>query len=229
MYTIRVWDLPTRVFHWGLVFCVIGLLITGNVGGNAMAWHGRFGYAVLTLLLFRLAWGLLGGHWSRFARFFYGPSAVLAYLRGRSPMEHSVGHSPLGALSVWALLLVLLAQVGSGLFADDEIAFTGPLAALVSSDWVSQATRYHKNVGKFILLGLVGLHLGALIFYRFVKQQRLVQAMILGDKQLDRDVPSSDDNARSRWLALVVLLCCAAVVYGIVSLGGGQLPASSFG
>jgi cytochrome b len=221
--------LPTRLFHWALVLCVAGLLITGNVGGNAMVWHGRLGYAVLTLLLFRLVWGVLGGHWSRFATFAYRPSQVLAYLRGRGPFEHRVGHTPLGALSVWALLLVLLAQVGSGLFADDEIAFSGPLAALVSGDWVDDATRYHKNVGKFLLLGLVGLHLAALVFYRVVRQQVLVKPMIVGDKRLAQRVPGSQDNTRSRLLALVVLLICCGLVYTIVSLGDGSWPASGFG
>ena len=229
MPTIRVWDLPTRLFHWVLVCCVVGLIITGNIGGNAMVWHGRLGYAVLTLLLFRLAWGLAGGHWSRFSSFIYAPSSILAYLRGQGRPEHSVGHSPLGALSVFALLLVLLLQVSSGLFADDEIAFTGPLAGLVSGDWVSEATRYHKNVGKFILIALVVLHLAAIAFYKLVKKQSLVAPMVGGDKVVSSPVPASQDNTRTRLLALVLLLLCAAAVYGIVSLGDGAVPASSFG
>ncbi len=228
MRTIRVWDLPTRLFHWFLMFCVVGLVITGNIGGNAMVWHGRLGYAVLTLLLFRLAWGLVGGHWSRFSSFLYAPSSILAYLRGQGRPEHSVGHNPLGALSVFALLLVLLLQVSSGLFADDEIAFTGPLAGLVSGDWVSEATRYHKNVGKFILIALVVLHLAAIAFYKLVKKQSLVAPMVGGDKVVSSPVPASQDNTRTRLLALVLLLLCAAAVYGIVSLGDGAVPASSF-
>ncbi len=228
MHTIRVWDLPTRLFHWALVLCVIGLIITGNVGGNAMPWHGRLGYAVLTLLLFRLVWGLVGGHWSRFANFLYGPSSILAYLRGQGRPEHSVGHNPLGMLSVLALLAILLAQVGSGLFADDEIAFTGPLAGLVSGDWVSQATSYHKKIGKLLLIALVALHLGAIAFYKLVKKQNLVRPMVLGDKAVPAPLPSSRDGAAQRLLALVVLLLCAAAVVGIVSLGDGAVPASSF-
>lgn len=228
MHTIRVWDLPTRLFHWGLVLCVVGLIVTGNVGGNAMVWHGRLGYAVLTLLLFRVAWGLVGGHWSRFARFLYGPASILAYLRGQGRPEHSVGHSPLGMFSVLALLLILLAQVGSGLFADDEIAFTGPLAGLVSGSWVEQATRYHKQVGKLILIALVALHLGAIAFYKLVKKQALVRPMIVGDKAVPTPLPASRDNARTRLLALVLLLLCAAAVYGIVSLGDGALPTASY-
>ncbi len=228
MHTVRVWDLPTRLFHWSLATCVVGLIVTGNVGGNAMVWHGRLGYAVLTLLLFRVTWGLAGGHWSRFGNFLYGPASITAYLRGQGRPEHSVGHNPLGMFSVLALLLILLAQVGSGLFADDEIAFTGPLAGLVSEDWVGQATSYHKKVGKLILIALVALHLGAIAFYKLVKKQNLVQPMILGDKTVATPVPASRDNARTRLLALVLLLLCAAAVYGIVSLGDGVVPAASY-
>ncbi|MEZ5701218.1 MAG: cytochrome b/b6 domain-containing protein [Burkholderiaceae bacterium] len=129
--------MPTRLFHWALVVCVIGLVVTANVGGNAMNWHFRFGYSVLTLLLFRLVWGLIGGRWSRFARFVYSPGSLLRHLRGEGPPEHSVGHSPTGALSVFALLLVLVAQVGSGLMSDDDIAFAGPFTGLVSGETVS--------------------------------------------------------------------------------------------
>lgn len=228
MHTVRVWDLPTRLFHWALVGCVVGLVITGNVGGNAMVWHGRLGYAVLTLLLFRLVWGFVGGRWSRFGSFVVSPKTTFAYLRGQTTPERSVGHNPLGAWSVLALLLVLFAQVGSGLFADDEIAFTGPLAGLVSGDWVSTLTRYHKDVGKLLLIALVVLHMLAIAFYRLVRRQHLVRPMIAGDKLLPHPAPASNDSARSRWWALLVLLLCAAAVYGIVSLGDGAIPASSF-
>lgn len=225
MYTVRVWDLPTRLFHWSLVLCVLGLIITGNVGGNAMVWHGRLGYAVLTLLLFRLAWGVVGGHWSRFASFLYAPSSIVSYLRGRGLAEHSVGHNPMGALSVFALLLVLLAQVTSGLFSDDEIAFTGPLVSLVSGDLVSQATGYHKAVGKLILIVLVVLHLAAMVFYKLVRKQDLVRPMIGGDKQVATPVPASRDSTATRLLALVLLLISAVVVYAIVSLGASGAAA----
>ena len=96
-HRIRVWDLPTRLFHWLLALCVVGLVVTGKVGGAAMDWHARLGYAVLALLLFRLAWGFIGGHWSRFATFLYAPRSVGAYLAGRGHPDHLVGHNPLGA------------------------------------------------------------------------------------------------------------------------------------
>jgi len=104
MHTVRVWDLPTRLFHWALVACVIGQIVTANVGGNWMNWHLRLGYTVLTLLLFRLVWGFVGGHWSRFSSFLYGPTTVLNYLRGRARPEHRVGHNPQppgGVLRFW--------------------------------------------------------------------------------------------------------------------------------
>ncbi len=219
MHTVRVWDLPTRLFHWTLVVCVIGLVITANVGGNWMNWHLRLGYTVLSLLLFRLVWGFVGGYWSRFSTFIYGPATVLAYLRGDGPPEHRVGHNPLGMLSVLALLCILLAQVGTGLIADDEIAYTGPLVRFVSGETISDATSYHKNVGKFIVLGLVVLHLLAIAFYKLVKKDNLVRPMVSGDKTVVAPVPSARDTAGSRIAALVVFGLCAAAVYGLVSLG----------
>ena len=122
---IRVWDLPTRLFHWALVACVVGLVATAYMRRRGMDWHARIGYAVLTLLLFRLVWGLVGGRWSRFASFLYAPAASWRYLRGQPHPDHLVGHNPLGAGSVFAMLLVLLAQVATGLVGDDEIAFRG--------------------------------------------------------------------------------------------------------
>lgn len=219
MHTVRVWDLPTRLFHWALAACVIGLVITANVGGNWMNWHLRLGYTVLSLLLFRVVWGFVGGHWSRFTSFTYAPSTVWAYLRGDARPEHRVGHNPLGMLSVLALLLILFAQVGSGLISDDEIAFAGPLVRFVSGETIAQATGYHKNVGKFIVVALVVLHLLAIAFYRWVKKDNLVRPMLNGDKAVSVPVPSARDTTGTRLLALGVYGMCAAAVYALVGLG----------
>lgn len=219
MHTVRVWDLPTRLFHWALAACVIGLVVTANVGGNWMNWHLRLGYAVLTLLLFRLVWGFVGGHWSRFRAFVYSPSALLRYLRGQGDASQSIGHSPLGALSVFVLLCVLLLQVGTGLVSDDEIAFFGPLTRFVSGDTVAAATDYHKNIGKFIVIGLVVLHLAAILFYKLARKHSLVRPMVSGDKHLPMTATSAVDSVRSRLLALAVLLICAAAVRWLVGLG----------
>ena len=221
MQTIRVWDLPTRLFHWLLAAAVVGLVITANIGGNWMNWHLRLGYAVLALLLFRVVWGFVGGHWSRFGNFLYPPSALVAYVRGTAKPEHRVGHTPLGALSVFTLLLVLMAQVGTGLMSDDEIAFFGPLVRFVSADTVSAATSYHKNIGKFIVIALVVLHVAAILFYKWVKKEGLVRPMVLGDKQVDAGVvvPRARDSSASRWLALALLAVCGGAVAWLVRLG----------
>ncbi len=219
-HTTRVWDLPTRIFHWSLVICIIALVTTGLIGGNAMLWHMRFGFTVLSLLLFRIVWGLLGGRWSRFASFIYAPGTVLAYLKGAGKPEHSVGHNPLGAGSVFAMLLILLAQVGTGLFSDDDIATSGPLSKFVSNAIVAAATSYHKNIGKYILLGLVVLHIAAIVFYLMKKKENLIAPMIHGDKFLEHPLPASRDDAGSRMLAAVVFGACAGLVATGVKLAG---------
>lgn len=216
---VRIWDLPTRLFHWLLALCVIGLIVTGNVGGNAMAWHFRLGYVVLALLLFRIIWGLVGGRWSRFVHFVRGPGTIARYLRGRAePREHlDVGHNPLGALSVLALLTLLLVQVGFGLVADDEIANVGPLNKYVDASVAALATAWHKGTGKLILIVLVVLHIGAIAYYRLRKGQNLVAPMIRGDKHLAGDVPPARDDPVTRGLALVLVLACAALVAFVVT------------
>jgi cytochrome b len=216
-YLVRVWDLPTRLFHWTLVICIVGLIATAQIGGNAMNWHFRFGYGVLTLLLFRLVWGFVGGRWSRFSAFLYAPATLLRYLRGQPDARHLMGHNPLGALSVFAILAMLLLQVGTGLFSDDEIAAVGPLSKLASGAIVSQLTYYHKEIGKVIVLFLVVLHIGAIIFYRVKRKQDLIRPMIVGDASSPVPQPASRDDAGSRALAAVVLLACAGAVAALLS------------
>ncbi len=220
LHKVRVWDLPTRIFHWLLAASVIGLVVTAKVGGNAMVWHFRLGYLVATLLLFRIVWGLVGGHWSRFGSFLHSPKSAWLYLRGQGKPEHSVGHSPVGAGSVFALLGFLVAQVASGMMSDDEIAFAGPLTKFVSGATVNQATWYHKAVGQWVLIGLVVLHVAAVLFYLWRKKQNLIGPMLHGDKHLVVHAPSSRDNAGSRVLAALVFALCAGGVGWISTLGG---------
>jgi cytochrome b len=217
LHKVRVWDLPTRFFHWALVACVIGLAITGTVGGNAMVWHFRFGYTVLALLLFRIVWGLVGGRWSRFGAFIYAPQSVINYLKGQGKPEHGVGHSPIGAGSVFAMLGFLVAQVGTGLLSDDEIAFAGPLTRFVSNAIVSLSTNYHKNIGKWVLLALVLLHIAAIVYY-LSRKHNLVGAMLHGDKELVVQAPSSRDDTVSRVAAVLILAICGGVAYWVSTL-----------
>jgi cytochrome b len=215
----RVWDLPTRIFHWALSFCVIGVFITGFNGGDAMRWHYRLGYGVLTLLLFRLVWGIVGGKWSRFSSFLYTPSHIIRYFKGQGDPMHAVGHSPMGAFSVFSMLALLLLQVGTGLISDDEISASGPLTKFVSNATVSLASSYHATIGKVLLIFLVVTHVLAIVFYLYKKRENLIKPMLHGDKLLPASTPASTDTAATRTLAAVILALCAAAVYWLVSLG----------
>ena len=217
LYKIRVWDLPTRLFHWALVVCVSGLAVSGLIGGSALTWHFRFGYSVMALLVFRIVWGLVGGRWSRFAAFIYAPQSIVNNAKGKGKTEHSVGHTPPGAASVFTLLGFLVAQVSTGLMSDDEVAYSGPLTHLVSNATVELATFYHADIGKWILLGLVLMHIGAIIFYQR-RQHKLLGAMVHGDKSLALDAPSSRDDLLSRTAAVVIFAFCGAGAYWVSTL-----------
>jgi cytochrome b len=218
---VRVWDLPTRLFHWVLALAVVGLVVTAKIGGNALVWHMRLGLTVGALLMFRLLWGVLGGRWSRFGSFVYAPRTVVRYLRREHrPDDHfEVGHNPLGAFSVFAMLGVLLIQVATGLVADDEIATVGPLNRFLATETGLAATGWHKGWGQWLVIGLVVLHVGAIVVYR-LRGIGLVSAMWRGDKLLPAAVPPSADSVRERLLALVLIALCAAGAVFVARLGG---------
>jgi cytochrome b len=219
---IRVWDLPTRLFHWLLTLAVLGSVVSAKVGGSAMVWHFRLGYLVLGLLAFRLLWGVFGGRWSRFASFVYKPGTTWRYLRRRGrPDEHlEVGHNPLGSFSVFALLGVLLLQVGTGLVADDEIANIGPLNRFVETATGLAATSWHKGWGQWLVITLVALHVLAVLYYLWGKRVDLVRPMWGGDKTLPAGTPASVDTWASRLLAAALAVLCGALVAWVVKLGG---------
>jgi len=219
---VRVWDLPTRLFHWLLAAAVVAQIVTGNIGGGAMTWHFRVGYFIFALLVFRLVWGLVGGRWSRFASFAYGPSSMLRYLRGR-PLDADlfhVGHNPLGSVSVFAMLALLAIQVGTGLVADDEISNVGPLNRYVSSSVAMAATAWHKGPGKLLIVLLVVLHIGAIAFYAWRRGNNLVRPMLGGDKRLPEPAPASVDDRLARVRALAIAVASALLVTAVVNLGG---------
>nr|ART37682.1 E17 [uncultured bacterium] len=204
MPRIRVWDLPLRIFHWALAFCVIAAYISQSIGGNAMVWHGRFGLAVLGLVTFRLAWGFVGSTNARFRHFVRGPKAIAAYLRGQ---WSGLGHNPLGALSVLALLGVPLLLTLTGLFANDDIAFEGPLYALIDKDLSDRITKIHHWFEPVILI-LVGLHIAAIAFYVWVKKQTLVKPMMTGWKE----VADGESATGGGWGAFLFSLALAIAV-----------------
>jgi cytochrome b len=220
---VRVWDLPLRLFHWLLALCVVASIVTAKVGGEAIVWHFRLGYAAMALLVFRLVWGLVGGHWARFASFVASPMRTWRYVRGGST-QPTVGHNPLGAWSVLAVLGILAVQVGTGLFADDEIANVGPLNPLLSSDWALRLTFWHKEIGAKIIILLVIVHVAAIVWYRRVKGENLITPMVTGDKALPANTPASADGWAQRLLAVVILAAATWGVWALVrwgqSLGG---------
>lgn len=218
-YLIRVWDMPTRLFHWLLALCIPALFVTAKL--QLMSWHFRFAYATLILLLFRLAWGFLGGHWSRFRAFFYSPRTVLAFLRGDGAPTMAVGHSPTGSWSVLAMLFFLTLQVLTGLVSDDEIASMGPFSSMAPSAVVARATWYHTHLGQYLLLALLTLHVLAILYYELHKRLPLVRAMLSGDKVLGFVAPGSRDDRRSRLTALATLLVAGCAVGLLLWLAPG--------
>jgi len=217
---VRIWDLPTRVFHVLLVVLVTAAIVTAEFGGDWMAWHLRCGEAVLTLLAFRWVWGLAGGRWSRFATFLPAPGRLARALRGRDGADERVGHNALGALSVWAFLALLSAQVATGLVADDDVDTTGPLNAHVSHRLAKSASRWHAGWGADLIFALIALHVLAVAWYTWRKREPLLRAMWSGDKPLPPATPASRDDAASRLLALAIWFAAAGGVWALVRWAG---------
>lgn len=219
-HRVKVWDLPTRLFHWLLVVLIVLLGISGELGKLNL--HMIICPAVLTLILFRLVWGFIGSETARFSHFVRGPKAIRAYLAAASQgAVRSVGHNPLGAFSVLALLSLILLQSVTGLFTSDDILSEGPLAHLLSAKTVALVSTIHR-VGFKLLLAFVVLHLAAVAFYRFVKKDDMVEAMITGKKKVPADVVGI--RFRHPLLALAVLAVCAAIVWGTLAV----LPPPAF-
>lgn len=221
----RVWDLPTRLFHWSLVAGIVSAVVTGKIGGELIEWHGRSGLFILGLVIFRLVWGFIGSPSARFASFIRGPQAIRAYLKGE---WRGIGHNPLGALAVLALLALTAAQVLSGLFANDDIAFQGPLAGLLSKEASDQSRALHSLVF-YGLLGIVGLHLAAIAFYTRVKKESLVKPMLTGWKEVSPEqinvVPDQHRPGRLR-PAIAFVLAAAIASSTVYAASGGLLPAA---
>lgn len=211
--SVRVWDWPLRLFHWLLLAAVSAAIATGLAGGDWMAWHGRAGLTIVALLGFRLVWGLVGSTTSRFGHFFPTPARLRVYFNGA---WQGVGHNPLGAFSVFALLGLLALQVTTGLFSNDDIAFAGPLAQLVGDETVGDLTAWHHRLIN-VLYGLIGLHVAAIAFHALFKRERLVPPMVTGKKAIEPGAHVPSGTSRARPGALVVAVVLAGLLTWVAS------------
>lgn len=212
---VQVWDVAVRIFHWALVLLIGFSWLSAEM--DWMDWHFYSGYAVLTLILFRILWGFAGSTHARFSDFLYGPSAIIAYLRtlpSRTAAKFA-GHNPLGGISVLLILLCVLLQTGSGLFANDDILYEGPLYKHVSKELSDWLTTIHK-LNFDVLLVLAGVHIAAVFYYLVWKSENLVKPMITGRKQLPPGVAPANAQLRSPGLAVLLLAVCAAAVWFLV-------------
>jgi len=220
---IKVWDLPVRLFHWTLVVLIVVSYFSGRAGGDWIRLHFWSGYAILTLLLFRIAWGFVGSTTARFSSFVKGPVAALAYLRnlvaGRPTWE--AGHNPAGGAMVVVLIVAVLAEAVAGLFSADTDLGTvnGPLANMIADKWVDRLTDFHK-FWITVLWWLIGLHVLASLVYLVWKRQNLIGAMLTGHKPRAHVVPPGQPapalGFASGRLALPLLVVAAAIVYFVV-------------
>lgn len=213
---IPVWDLPTRLFHWLLVALFGFSWASAEIGGNAMEYHMLSGYALLTLVLFRLLWGVLGSATARFSHFIRGWAGMRGYLSsqfrpGATPV---IGHNPLGGWAVVAMLALLLLQAATGLFANDDIVTEGPLYHLISKDMSDALTELHEGIFN-VLLGLAVLHVAAIASYLLFKGDNLVRPMLTGRKEVPTETP--EPKMISAWRALPLAAISIIAVYWLVT------------
>ncbi len=220
---VRIWDLPTRLFHWLLVGGIGFSWFSAETGGNWMVWHERSGMFLLALVLFRIIWGFIGSDTARFSQFITSPAKAVQHLRelkNKSTAFHA-GHNPLGAWMVVALLAVVLVQGVTGLFATDDIMTEGPLIGLVSGSTAESLTSIHHFTFNIILL-LAAAHIAAVMFYRFYKRTNLIKTMVVGKADWPAEQPQPVGMVfKPAWLGLVVFSVTYALVYfGIGFLAG---------
>jgi cytochrome b len=215
--TNTVWDLPVRIFHWALVLLVISQIVTATIGGNAMEYHELGGYTILTLVLFRILWGFTGGTHARFGDFVRGPGAVARYAHRliKGTAESHRGHNPLGGWSVVLMLVSLLVQAVTGLFANDDVMMEGPLAKHVSDDASALFTAIH-DINAAILLTLISLHIVAVFFYLFRRKQNLIGPMFTGRKPIEL-MDARPPRAGNAWLAALLLVASSSLVFFVVT------------
>jgi cytochrome b len=194
---VKVWDRPTRIFHWALLAVFALQAVTGWIGGGLMQWHLYSGYALLILVVFRILWGFAGGTHARFSSFLAGPAATLRFAKRLFSRQAvpQLGHNPLGGWSVILMLASLALQGATGLVANDGVMTQGPLAKWISIDASNLLSEVHRW-NFWVLVVLSALHVAAVLFHWIVKKDNLVTPMFTGVKLVPRSFMRERREAR---------------------------------
>lgn len=214
--SVKIWDLPTRVFHWTLVFGMGFMWLSAELGGLWMDWHTKVGEFMLALILFRIIWGFVGSETDRFTAFVKSPATAIHHLKEMKAegTAYHAGHNPLGAWMVVFLLGGVLLQATAGLFANDDILVEGPLYGLVSESTAKVLNGLHKFWFNILLLAAV-VHILSIGFYKIRKRTNLIKAMVSGsaDWPVDQQPIPNNLSFKSPWLALSIFIVCYGLVY----------------
>lgn len=220
-----VWDLPLRLFHWLLVLSMAASWITAELGFDYTPWHMRLGYFAIGLVVFRVIWGFIGPKHARFSSFLTGPSGIWRYARGLAAgtMIQTAGHNPLGGISVIVMLVLVGFQAATGLFATDDIVWTGPYYGAVSGATADRLTSLH-HLNFNIILVAVALHILAIAFYFLVKKQNLVAAMFHGKKLVaEHEAITTSEIVK----AVIVIAISVALVFWLINAAPPEAADSS--
>lgn len=206
---LPLWDLPTRLFHWLLVLFIFAAWRTAETGN--MELHQTFGFLILGLMIFRIIWGFIGSQPSKFSDFIFKPLTIIKYALQffKQKSEISFGHNPMGGIVVVLFLALILTQIISGLFADNDIDFAGPLSEYAASSTVRDITLFHKFNFNVLLFSLICIHIGVIIFYFVYKKNNLLTPMISGYKTITKQ--ETPKPMRSNAMGLSVMIACIAL------------------
>jgi len=216
--TIKVWDLPVRIFHWSLVLLFIAAYVTNSLGTVYFKYHLWSGYALIVLVSFRIIWGLVGTYHARFINFISNPITTIKYAIHslKNTEKHYAGHNPLGAIMVIILLLTVLIQAITGLFTNDEILNVGPLYGYITDELSLKITSIHRQLFYWIL-GAVLLHIVAVLIHVFFKRDNIIKAMFTGNKPAEGLDEEKSIKSSKIWLAIIIVVVLALMLAWVIA------------
>ena len=212
-----IWDLPLRIFHWSFALTILACWYTSEQEGDLVDLHMKLGFLAISLIIFRILWGLIGPKHARFSQFIPSPKTLINYLHPAKESKTTAGHNPLGALMVILMIVLITLQAVSGLFINDDIFSSGPYYGSIGNELEKIMFFLHHNTFDF-MIAAIALHLAAIAYYWRIKKQNLVLPMITGNKSA-KQVSAVDAIPHSKLiLACVVAVCCIGFVYWLVVL-----------